>query len=139
MQPLTDIACWDLLRSQRLGRISVVIPPRPGTHRADTAPEIFPVNYAVGENAIAFLTAPGTKLSAALGRASFEIDGYDPETRTAWSVVAKGMLHEITDGLDDRSTALRELPLHVDAPGEHAHRMALFVNEVTGRRFTPRE
>ncbi len=139
MQPLTDIACWELLRSQRLGRISVVIPPRPGTHHPDTAPEIFPVNYAVGENAIVFLTAPGTKLSAALGRASFEIDGYDPEMRMAWSVVAKGMLHDITDGVDDRSTDLRELPIRADAPGERAHRMALFVNEVTGRRFTPRE
>ena len=48
---LATAACWDLLRSQTLGRLAVVM---------HDAPEIFPVNYAVGEEAIVFSTGAGT-------------------------------------------------------------------------------
>lgn len=134
---LTEIDCWELLRSQRLGRLSVVIAQ--GSGSATPAPEIFPVNYGVGEKAIVFVTAPGTKLSASLGRASFEIDGHNASTRMSWSVVAKGVLHEVTDAVDPRSQALQQLPIDPDAPGQRAHRMALSVKEISGRRFsTPR-
>ena len=77
---LENAECWDLLREHQVGRLAVDIAGRP---------DIFPINYLVHGGGILFRTAPGTKLAGAiLGRhVAFEIDGYQPDERTAWSVV----------------------------------------------------
>lgn len=124
---LTENDCWAHLRAQRLGRLAIVA----GGH-----PQIFPVNYAVGEKSIVFRTAPGSKLAHGPGSvACFEIDGYDPHAREGWSVTAIGPLEEITDAEDARSRSLRQL--HVDplAPGARLHWVALHPEHVTGRHF----
>lgn len=125
--PLTKEQCWKYLRAQRLGRLAIVMGGRP---------QIFPVNYAVGEKSIVFRTAPGTKLAHGPGSvACFEIDGYDEHAREGWSVVMVGNLEEITEAEDARSQMLRQLPVDPLAPGAKLHWVALHAEEVTGRHF----
>jgi nitroimidazol reductase NimA-like FMN-containing flavoprotein (pyridoxamine 5'-phosphate oxidase superfamily) len=125
--PLTEERCWSYLQAERLGRLALVMGGRP---------QIFPVNYAVSEKSIVFRTAPGTKLAHGPGSvACFEIDGYDQHAREGWSVVALGILEEITEAEDARSKALRQLPVDPLAPGARLHWIALHAEEVTGRHF----
>jgi uncharacterized protein len=140
MIELTEAHSWDLLRrcvsdQGGVGRIAVSI-----MHH----PDIFPVNYAVLEDAadpgaepsVVFRTAEGTKLAAAvLGVAvAFEVDGYDPAEGEAWSVVIKGHAEEIEQihgGFDPETIPL--FPWNA-AP---KHRFVRIMStEITGRRFT---
>jgi hypothetical protein len=121
---LLEQECWDLLRSQEVGRLAISI----ANH-----PDIFPVNFVVDHASIVFRTAEGTKLAAAvLGTSvAFEVD--DETDGVAWSVVVKGHALEIAD----RATIFdaSDLPLY---PWHAApkHRFVRIVPEmVTGRRF----
>ena len=66
-----------------VGRVALV---------ADGLPKIFPVNYAVADECIFFLTAPGSKLEAVISRTvmALEVDAVDPFEHGGWSVVATG-------------------------------------------------
>jgi nitroimidazol reductase NimA-like FMN-containing flavoprotein (pyridoxamine 5'-phosphate oxidase superfamily) len=124
---LSEEQCWTYLRGQRLGRLAIVV---------DGSPQVFPVNYAVGERSIVFRTALGAKLTYGPGSvACFEIDGYNQHAREGWSVVAVGHLEEITDLEDARSEALRRLQVDPVAPGARLHWIALHAERVTGRHF----
>jgi uncharacterized protein len=121
---LQEQECWELLRSQEVGRLAVSI----ANH-----PDIFPINFVVDHASIVFRTAEGTKLSAAvLGTSvAFEVD--DEADGTAWSVVVKGWAVEIVErcGVFDAA----DLPLY---PWHAApkHRFVRIVPDVvTGRRF----
>ncbi len=125
---LTEEECWSLLRHHTLGRVAVVV---------DGAPEIFPVNYRIGERAVVFRTAPGAKLTnAPMTLGCFEIDGFDEHTGTGWSVMVRGTFHEITRAADRRAVAMLQLPVQPLAPGERGHWLALYAGRVTGRHFT---
>jgi nitroimidazol reductase NimA-like FMN-containing flavoprotein (pyridoxamine 5'-phosphate oxidase superfamily) len=124
---LTEEACWAHLRAHQLGRLAIV---------AGGRPQIFPVNYAVGQKSIVFRTAPGSKLAHGPGSlACFEIDGYDQHAREGWNVTAIGPLEEITDAEDARSRSLRQLQVDPLAPGVRLHWVALHAEQVTGRHF----
>jgi len=124
---LTEKECWAHLRAQQLGRLAIVVGGNP---------QIFPVNYAVGERSIVFRTAPVSKLAHGPGSvACFEIDGYDGHAREGWSVTAVGPLEEITDAQDARSRSLRQLQVDPLAPGARLHWVALHPDQVTGRHF----
>jgi nitroimidazol reductase NimA-like FMN-containing flavoprotein (pyridoxamine 5'-phosphate oxidase superfamily) len=123
---LSTSECLQLLRQAPVGRLAVVV---------DGRPEIFPVNHVIDHGTIVFRTAVGTKLGAALDRpVAYEVDGYDRESETAWSVVVKGTatessrLHEVLD-----STRLPLFPWH-DSPKHHIVRIDAV--EMSGRRFT---
>ena len=119
--------CWSLLRSHNLGRLAIVV---------DGWPRVFPVNYAADEEAVVFRTEPVAKLEHGPGSAAcFEIDGYDPRTAVGWSVMAVGLLQDITGGDDARSRRLRDLPIQPLAPGIRSHWLALAPEEVSGRSF----
>jgi hypothetical protein len=121
---LDEHQCWELLRSQEVGRLAVAI----ANH-----PDIFPINYVVDHASVVFRTAEGTKLAAAvLGESvAFETDG--ESDGEAWSVVIKGRaleierMYELFDALD-----LPLYPWHVGPK----HRFVRIEPEiVTGRRF----
>ncbi|MGX5716714.1 pyridoxamine 5'-phosphate oxidase family protein [Arthrobacter sp. MAHUQ-56] len=118
--------CWELLDGDTVGRLAIVV---------DGHPEIFPVNYVVHLRSIVFRTAPGTKLwGAKMERpAALEIDGYDPATELAWSVVVRGET-EILEDQADRD-AVDNLGLEPWQPGEKAHYIRLNAKAMTGRRF----
>ena len=119
--------CWTLLRKHRLGRLALVV---------DGRPEIFPVNYAAGEGAIVIRTQPGTKLTQGPDRVvAFEVDGYDRSTGVGWSVVVVGPVSDITEVPDERSQALRRLPIETAVPGVRVHWLAIAADRLTGRSF----
>jgi nitroimidazol reductase NimA-like FMN-containing flavoprotein (pyridoxamine 5'-phosphate oxidase superfamily) len=121
---LDEHQCWDLLRSQEVGRLAVAI----ANH-----PDIFPINFVVDHATVVFRTAEGTKLAAAvLGESvAFEVDG--ESAGEAWSVVIKGRAVEIENMYELFDAAdLPLYPWHV-AP---KHRFVRVLPElVTGRRF----
>ena len=118
--------CLRLLAADSIGRLAVIV---------GGAPVVFPVNYAMDGEAIVIRTDPGAKLDA-VGRstASFEIDRFDRDARTGWSVVVMGRCEEVTRY--DASTLERVQALPVDpwAGGDKAHWVRLACEHVTGRR-----
>ncbi len=119
-------ACWALLDRTEVGRLAVAISGRP---------DIFPINYVVDDGSIVFRTGPGTKLaaSALLHHVAFEIDGYEPENRMAWSVVVKGRAHQIERMQD--VYAADDLPLFPWVVSAKPAFVRITADEVTGRRF----
>ena len=76
--------CRRLLGTDEVGRLAVI---------DGGSPAIFPVNYVVDGDSVVFRTATGTKLDAGTRHpVAFEIDDFDRESRTGWSVVVSGHL-----------------------------------------------
>lgn len=118
--------CLALLGADVIGRLAVVV----GGSAA-----IFPVNYALDGDSVVVRTDAGTKLDA-VGRAqaSFEIDSFDRDSRTGWSVVASGRLEEVTRYRRRDLDRLQGLPVVPWAGGEKAHYLRLVPDRITGRR-----
>lgn len=118
--------CWELLSAGNVGRLAIIV---------DGHPEIFPVNFIIERRSIVFRTAAGTKLweSAKEEPAAFEIDGYEPATEEAWSVVVRGGTALIED-VNDQSAA-DALGLEPWEPGTKPYYVRLSPKALTGRRF----
>lgn len=123
---LAEHECWSLLESATVGRLAIAIAGKP---------DIFPINYVVDGNCLIFRTGAGTKFAAAalLHDVAFEIDGYEPLQRTAWSVVVKGRAHEV--GRMDERFAAEDLPLFPWAKHPKPNFVRITPDEITGRRF----
>ena len=121
--------CLALLETDVVGRLAVI---------AGGSPAVFPVNYAMDGDAVVFRTAAGTKLDA--GRrapACFEIDSFDRDGRTGWSVVVSGRLEEVTSFDGAVLERVKALPVDVWAEGEKEHWMRLVPHVITGRSVGP--
>ncbi|MEM1335839.1 MAG: pyridoxamine 5'-phosphate oxidase family protein [Actinomycetota bacterium] len=123
---LDDDECWELLSSTLVGRLAVDVGGQP---------DIFPINYLVDGREIVFRSGAGTKLAAAvlMHHVAFEIDGYLPEERMAWSVIVKGRAHEI-ERMEERYAA-DDLPLFPWIATDKPTFVRITPNSVTGRRF----
>lgn len=131
LESMPDAECVRLLRSHDLGRIALV--------DLQGRPQIFPVNYFFDEGIVLFRTAEGTKLDVAPGAyAAFEVDGWDRAAGSGWSVVVKGIAHDVTDPPSESRERLRSWPVHPAVPGPHEHWIGIWANEITGRRFRGR-
>jgi nitroimidazol reductase NimA-like FMN-containing flavoprotein (pyridoxamine 5'-phosphate oxidase superfamily) len=127
LRSLSESECWRLLGSHDLGRIAFLV---------DDWPQVFPVNYSVGEGAVLFRSAPGVKATHGPGsRACFEIDGWDDRAGTGWSVMVQGTIRDITEATDEQARGLRQLSPHPAAPGIRNLLLALVASRVSGRRF----
>lgn len=119
--------CLELLAGEVLGRIGIV---------EGGAPLILPVNYALDGEAIVFRTGPGSKLDSAHGSAAcFEVDAFDREGRSGWSVVVRGRLEEITTA--DQPALDRVEKLADPWLGERPSVVRLVPQVITGRRIRP--
>ena len=128
LEIMSDTECLKLLRSHDLGRIAVV--------DQDVRPLIFPVNYFFDAGVVVFRTAPGTKLALAPGAyVGFEIDNFDRQTGVGWSVLVKGIAHDITEPRGAPTGRMRFWPVRPAAPGVREHWIGIWANEITGRRF----
>ena len=118
--------CFALLDSNTVGRLAVDIAGWP---------DIFPINYVVDGETIVFRSGAGTKLAGAVlnRHVAFEIDGYMPADRCAWSVVVKGNAIEI-ESMVDRYRA-EDLPLYPWVVSDKPDFVRIAPTEVTGRRF----
>ncbi len=127
---LDEATCLDLLASEPVGRLAF-------TYQGD--PAILPVNFVVVDGDVAFRTARGSKLEAAQTSpekvVAFEVDRYDRDDHSGWSVVVKGtrsgVLDEVQrDRLDNDTNLLPWTDTRARATW-----VRLTPREITGRRI----
>ena len=127
LEVLDTAQCTSLLHLQRVGRIGL----------GGETPLVLPVVYALLEGDIVFRTAPGEKLIAAVMHrpVAFEIDDYDLENHTGWSVIVVGTASEIVHPKElERANALGLVPW----AGEVRDRFVRITpTTISGRRIHP--
>jgi uncharacterized protein len=123
--------CLRLLASTNLGRVAVNVP--------DWPPLIRPVNYIFDDSSksVIFRSGRGSKFHALTRaqRAAFEVDGSEPASQTAWSVIVVGPVEEVTNAAELARLDRSELRPWV--PVEAAHWMRIRTTATTGRRIGP--
>lgn len=126
LEILSSEQCHDLLRRNTVGRVAVTVA---------ALPAIFPVNYAVLDGDIVFMTGEGTKLRAALERAvvAFQVDHINEADAAGWSVMAVGLAEEIT--APEEIARATSLGLHPYAAGDRSHFVKIRPEFVSGRRL----
>jgi nitroimidazol reductase NimA-like FMN-containing flavoprotein (pyridoxamine 5'-phosphate oxidase superfamily) len=127
---LTEQECHDLLGQAPLGRIVF-------TDRA--LPAIQPVTFVMTDGEVVILTSAGSKLAAAARNAvvAFEIDHFDQNLTTGWSVVVIGHARVITTTTELEK--LHTIPLTPWTPGEPVHYIAITPELLSGRSLPKTE
>lgn len=123
---LTAQECDRLLSTTPMGRVSFLL---------DGEPQILPVNYRFEDGSIVIRTTAGSKIEAAEmhHRFGFEIDHWDPEARSGWSVVAHGSGEVVDD--PDEVRQMERLGLESWAGGQEGDLwIRLRLDDITGRR-----
>ncbi len=121
--------CLRLLSGASIGRVAVSM---------NALPAIFPVNFAVLGEDVVFRTGTGMKLSAALTNSivAFEVDDFDHERHSGWSVMVVGKASEIMTGSD--LEAAEQLDLRPWAVGVSETRFIRIDTQIiSGRRMPP--
>ncbi|HEU5031496.1 MAG TPA: pyridoxamine 5'-phosphate oxidase family protein [Spirillospora sp.] len=118
--------CRDLLRHAEVGRIVF-------THNA--LPAIQPVNYVLDGEDIVFRTSRTSRMAtAATGTiVAFEIDEFDVDARTGWSVVAVGPARRVSAPGEEAS--LEGIELRTWAPGQRDLFIRIRPEMLSGRRI----
>lgn len=126
MERLSTETCWELLETTPVGRVVVMV---------EGAPEVYPVNFVVDGQSVAFRSAPGSKLRGLerFPTTCFEADVIDPDAHTGWSVMVKGRAVDVARS-DERSR-LTSMPLTLWTAGVKDHWVRIRPTEVTGRRI----
>lgn len=121
--------CRELLATTQVGRVAFI-------SAGDV--DVFPVNYVMVGHQITIRTAVGEKLEAALMEqpVSFQIDHFDEETHSGWSVLAKGVGHPAAEDDIERLEASGLHPWAGTATRDHW--IQIRPHELTGRRVHPR-
>ena len=114
--------CLVLLRWEPIGRLAVA--PR------GEAPVVVPVNFCIHDGAIVFRSDDGAKLDRLREQpVSLQADRFDWYRRIGWSVLVRGVAHEVSaDELDG-------IELETWAPGAKTHWLRLVPTAITGRRL----
>lgn len=110
LELLDEDAALMLLAGGDVGRVGITI---------GAMPAIFPVNYRVIDGAVVFRTSAGSKMSAAAMGAvvAFEVDDYERDSRSGWSVLVVGRA-EVVHDLDMTFKALdAELEPYAEGSG----------------------
>ena len=118
---LDEGTCWSLLETARVGRLVWV--------DAD-GPVAVPVNIAVSDGAVVIRTAAYSAIAREVddSRVALEVDDLDHESRTAWSVLVRGVARVLFE------------PAPADAPtawptGSKSATVRIRPTRVTGRRL----
>ena len=116
---LDEGTCWSLLETARVGRLVC----------AD-GPVAVPVNIAVSDGAVVIRTAAYSAIAREVddSRVALEVDDLDHESRTAWSVLVRGVARVLFE------------PAPADAPtawptGSKSATVRIRPTRVTGRRL----
>jgi nitroimidazol reductase NimA-like FMN-containing flavoprotein (pyridoxamine 5'-phosphate oxidase superfamily) len=128
LEVLSREECLRLLAQSRVGRVVV-------TDRA--LPAAFPVNFALLDEDVVFMTTTGSKLEAAEGEEvmAFEADDIDPVLHSGWSVLVQGLASVISDPAElEEARALRLEPW---APAADFQFVRIRSELVSGRRLLP--
>ena len=129
LEVLSRAECLRLLATSRVGRVVV-------TDRA--LPAAFPVNFALLDEDVVFLTTAGSKLEAAEGEEvmAFEADEIDAVRHGGWSVLVQGLASVIS--VPDELAQAQALGLEPWAPGGQFQFVRIRAELVSGRRLLPR-
>jgi nitroimidazol reductase NimA-like FMN-containing flavoprotein (pyridoxamine 5'-phosphate oxidase superfamily) len=132
LDELSPEECWQLLASQPVGRVAVIV----GHY-----PLVFPVNYAVDDKTILYRTGVGTKLhSLHRSNVTFEVDAIDPVHHTGWSVMVKGVAQELSPTRNRATVSRAEFGGATPwAPGDREHVIRIVADQISGRRIRPAE
>jgi uncharacterized protein len=115
--------CLELLRSQSIGRLALVV---------DDRIDIFPVNYAVDGRSVLFRTNEGRKMRGAdAAEVAFEVDSIEQEVHAGWSVVVRGEPEDVTDQVEPGADAVRPWA------GRKERLVRITPRSITGRRVVP--
>lgn len=124
---LTFDECLQLIAATPVGRVAFT---------AAGEVEVLPVNYVLDGVSVAFRSAVGSKLEAAMqhNTVTFQVDHYDDREGTGWSVLIKGQAEVVTDAHVLRRLELSNLrPYAVSVPRRRW--ILIHPNTVTGRRI----
>lgn len=121
---LDDEQAWKLVESTKHGRLVVTVAGEP---------DIFPVNYVVGERKLILRTAPGNKLAELTinSKVLFETDGVLSDE--AWSVVLRGTARVLDQSAD--IAAAEALGLKSWVPTLKDFYVEITPTSVSGRHF----
>lgn len=123
--PLSDEECRSRLESGVIGRVA---------WNTVEGPQVLPVTYTVHNQAVVFRTTAYGPLADLrhVRRVAFEIDEFDPETRTGWSVLVSGQSRAAA-----KADELVELWSKADpvpwAPGTRNLFIEISLDQVSGR------
>lgn len=100
-------------------------------------PAAFPVNFALLDEDVVFMTREGSKLEVARAEevVAFQADEIDPLAETGWSVLIQGWATQITD--PDELARARALRLRPWATGEGLQFVRIRSEVMSGRRLLP--
>ena len=120
--------CLALLGEGVLGRVALSM---------GALPTILPVSYRLVDGHVVFRTGVGSKLDAAARGAviAFEVDAFDPDERTGWSVVVTGIAHDTPS--NDWAAPILAAAVPRWAPEGATRVLHLSTDIVSGRRITP--
>jgi nitroimidazol reductase NimA-like FMN-containing flavoprotein (pyridoxamine 5'-phosphate oxidase superfamily) len=116
--------CLRLLAKDEIGRLAVVI---------GATPMILPVNYALDGEAVVFRTMPGSRLDVGQGHAAFEVDSFDKDKKSGWSVLVTGHLEEVSWYQAKDMQRVQELSVTPWARGDRNLWLRLHPSFITGR------
>ncbi|MCW2572705.1 MAG: pyridoxamine 5-phosphate oxidase-related FMN-binding protein [Frankiales bacterium] len=121
---LSGDECRELLASRQVGRLAYIA-------RA-SMPDIVPVNYVLDRDDVLIRSGPGPKLQAAERRelVAFEVDAFDEDTHTGWSVVVHGI------AICESSAEARRQEVTPWAAGPRHTTIRISPRRITGRRLT---
>jgi nitroimidazol reductase NimA-like FMN-containing flavoprotein (pyridoxamine 5'-phosphate oxidase superfamily) len=128
VNPITQLSreeAWKLLEASQIGRIASA---------RDGAPDIFPVNYVVFDDAIYFRTATDSRLRVDCDNRAVAFESAWQLSDNAWSVVILGHLRTLTATSDQE--ILDKLPILDFAPDRPYVWMQVTADDVRGRRFS---
>jgi nitroimidazol reductase NimA-like FMN-containing flavoprotein (pyridoxamine 5'-phosphate oxidase superfamily) len=127
LHELAPAECRRLLGAVPIGRLAFTV---------DALPTIEPVHFTVRGDEVLIPTRLGGKVAAASRGAvvAFEVDDFDPGTRTGWSVTVVGPSRVVTDA--PQVAAMHSDGLAPWAPAPVACVVAVRIARVTGRRIT---
>lgn len=121
LEELSRDECLSLLAAHSVGRIAVIAD--------DNMPFVVPVNYRLSADTVVFRTDAGTKLDALQRHpVAFQIDAIDPLEHSGWSVLVRGVAHEVMP----QDLASIEVEPWI---GERARLIQVVPRSISGRRI----
>ena len=126
LEILSDVECWELLAQTPIGRVAFV-------HAGE--PVVLPVSYGVIGHQIAFRSARGAKLGAAKMNqpVAFEVDHWDAETLSGWSVLIEGMADTVYAEAEEAELEALNVLRWTPTPFE-TDWVRILPNDISGRR-----
>ena len=126
LREIAEAECIELLGSHQVGRVA---------YCDDLGPVVLPVNYVLDRGTVLFQTSPHSTLARHMKAtsASFQIDEYDDNNKSGWSVLVRGDAAYVdSTDLPDRD----ERPI-AWAEGQRTLHVRITPHDISGRRLLP--